>query len=206
MSVRVNLLPREIERREAARRARALAALVAVLVVAGLAALYWWQLQQVNDRKAQLAAAEQRRDELQAEVRRLDEFARLEQTLQETDQLVATAMARELSLAGLLQDIAAVMPTDAALTTLTVTLRTAAAAEEATDFGQVVAAGESLNRHAPGLERLLLAFEKVAGFRDVFFTTSTLDEEDIATFTFDFFLGPELLTGRYLGGVPEELR
>ena len=79
---------------------------------------------------------------------------------------------------------------------------------EPTSLGTLVAVGRSLNDHAPGLERLLLEFDKVAAFHDLFFTSSVLEEPETPypTFTVEAQLGPEVLTGRYLDGVPEDLR
>ncbi|MBW3663971.1 MAG: hypothetical protein KY469_12790 [Actinobacteria bacterium] len=204
MSVRVNLLPREVEERNVARRQRGLLAVVGLVVVVLLGLLYWMQIGRVNDKRDELAQAEQSRDQLQAEVQALQAFADLETELAAKNELIASAMALEISVAGLLQDAAAVTPSDMAFLTLSATLQPAE--EEGTSFGQVTASAETLLGHAPGVERVLLSFDKVAAFREVFFSSSSLDEVDITTFTFDFFLGPEALTGRYLAGLPEELR
>lgn len=203
MSVRVNLIPREVEERNVARRQQGVIVAIAAAVLLVLGLFYWMQLGRVNDKKAELAQEEQTRDQLQGEVTALQEFAELEAELEAKNVLIASAMGAEISGAGLLQDVAAVTPSDMALLSLGVTLTPI---EEAGAFGQVTASAETLLGHAPGVERVLLSFDKVASFRDVFFNSSSLDETDIASFTFDFFLGPEVLTGRYLQGLPEELR
>ena len=60
-------------------------------------------------------------------------------------------------------------------------------------------------------ERTLLEFDKIAGFSDVFFGSSTLEEVEgltapVASFDVEIDLGPEIYTGRYLDGLPEGLR
>jgi Tfp pilus assembly protein PilN len=203
VSVRVNLLPREVEERNVARRQQGMLAVAGVVVLLLLGVFFWMQLGRVNDARDELALEEQRRDELQAEVRALQEFADLESELEARNELIALAMGGEISVAGLLQDAAAVTPSDMAFLTLAATL---GSEPEGTAFGRVTGTAETLLGHAPGVERVLLSFDKVAAFRDVFVANSTIDEIDITTFTFDFFLGPESLTGRYLTGLPEELR
>jgi hypothetical protein len=69
----------------------------------------------------------------------------------------------------------------------------------------MIAVGKSLNNHAPGLERLLIEFEKVNGFHDLFFTSSILEEPSTRTRpSRSRRSSAEVLTGRYLDGVPEE--
>lgn len=208
MSVRVNLLPREVEQRNIERRRRAGMAIGAIVFIALLAALYVWQVGQVNDAKDRLAIEEQERDRLQGEVNRLNEFAQLESRVQEIDTQVATTLSGEVSFARILQDIATVMPTDATLGNLALSTSGQIPQEPAGRFvvGTVTASGMSLGGHAPGLERLLIAFEKAGSFSNLFFGSSTVDDEGVSTFSITFDLGPEVLTGRYVAGVPEELR
>ncbi|MBW3578290.1 MAG: hypothetical protein KY462_11245 [Actinobacteria bacterium] len=211
MSSRVNLLPREAEDRERARRARFLLVLagIAFLVVLGL--LYALQVARLNAARGELEAAEAERDELQAEVTELSAYAELDQRRTQTIELLTAVMAPETSLGGILQDVAAVMPTDSALTSLTVTIPQEALEQGPFDFGgpsfgTLAAAGETLRGHAPGVERLLLEFDKIAAFFNVFVTGSEIDEEGITVFTVESDLGPEIFTGRYVEGLPEELR
>lgn len=208
MSVKVNLLPQEQTARQAVARQRngVIAGGVAVLAVLG--AVTVWQNGNVADAEDRLADEQAVLAALQAEVNELNEFADLEGRVNETDTLIAQALAGEASFAGILQDIAAVMPSDAQLESLTITMNEPAPGTEATSLGSMVAVGKSLNDHAPGLERLLLELDKVSAFHDLFFTSSVLEEPDdpYPTFTVEAQLGPEILTGRYFDGVPEDLR
>lgn len=210
MSVKVNLLPQEQSARQAVARQRngVIAGGVAVLAVLG--AVTVWQNGRVADAEDRLAGEQALLASLQAEERQLSEFADLQRRVSESDTLIAQALAGEASFAGILQDVAAVMPSDAQLESLTITVDAGEATPgiETTSMGTMVAVGKSLNDHAPGLERLLLEFDKVTAFHDLFFTSSILEEpsDPYPTFTVEAQLGPEILTGRYFDGVPEGLR
>jgi Tfp pilus assembly protein PilN len=211
VSVRVNILPREVERRERARRAVGVLVFIGLLFVAGLVALYLLQLSRVNAAKDELTVAEGERNERQAEVDELGEYAQLQSQAEAASALLVEALGGHVSFAGILQDVAAVMPTDAALTTLGITMNDEptevdGSAATGPSFGVVSGTGDALRGHAPGVERVLLEFDKVAAFFNVFLTNSTIDEEDIAVFSFEVDLGPEIFTGQYLDGLPEELR
>jgi hypothetical protein len=71
--------------------------------------------------------------------------------------------------------------------------------------------GKSLESHAPGVERFLISLDKVASFVDLHVspprsratrrTPTTGPSPSV-----DGQIGPEVLTGRYDDGLPEELR
>jgi Tfp pilus assembly protein PilN len=211
VNARVNLLPREVEARNRAARQRAGLAGAGVLFLAILVALYLFQVGRVNDTQARLEAEQAELSALQADLATLTEFQDLERRRDEANELLATALGGEASVAGVLQDLAAVFPTDADLTSLAVTVTgepgAAALGAERPSYGQLTGSGRTTRGHAPGLERLLLELEKVGAFSDVYFGSSTLDEEGgFATFSIDVQLGPEILTRRYANGLPEELR
>jgi len=211
VSVRVNLLPREVGERNVARRARILAVFAMLALVAALVFLYLMQVNKVTAAQAELDAEEAERDALQSEVDALQEFAALETRAQEATALLSTALAGEVSFAAMLQDVALVMPSDADLLTLSAAL----SAEVTEDFdfggpsfGRVIATGNSLRGHAPGLERLLIEFDKVAAFFNLFFASSAQVDPGPETIAYQvqFDLGPEVFTQRYVDGLPEELR
>lgn len=213
MSVRVNLLPRETYARQAAARQRMLVGVAGVVLLAVLAGAYVFQMNTLSNARDERDAAQAQLDELNAREARLAEFRDLEQRVDERQQLIATALANELSFAGILQDVATVMPADAALTEFDVTAVTDAGPDgEAVReiVARISAGGETLRGHAPGLERLLIEFDKIAAFFDVYVTDSVLDEDepedDVAIFTVEVDVGQEARTQRYMDGVPEELR
>ena len=84
-----------------------------VLVAAG-----WWVLKsRVDDAKAELAAEDQVVTTLRADLADLNEFQQLQARVASTDSDLQAILGGEVSLAGLLQDVAAVMPTDVELQT-----------------------------------------------------------------------------------------
>lgn len=215
-STRVNLLPREAEEREAGRRAIAGLLVAGLVFLAILAGLFFFQTSRVSDAEDRLAVAEQRRDEVRGEVRELDTYADLQQRRDDMIEIVTATMATDVSFAGILQDVAAVMPNDAALTSLTVAMFTEPERDQDFDyggpsFGQLTANGETLRGHAPGVERFIIEFDKVAAFFNIYVSNSTLQVDetspvDVTVFNVQADLGPEVFTGRYLDGLPEGLR
>lgn len=213
-NVRINLLPEDVRRRGESNRANAmLAAGFGVLVV--LIAVAWFILQgRVDDARVELAAEDEELTALRADLAELNEFQQLETLANATDSDLATILGGEVSLAGLLQDVAAVMPTDVEINDLaaTIDLGTEPTLGDArAPIGLVTMGGRTLQGHAPGVERLLIELDKLAALDDLFMTNSTLEENelvtsDVAAFTVEADLGQEALTGRYLGGIPEALR
>lgn len=210
MSVRVNLLPAETARRQAAARQRTGVVLGVAAVLAGLAAVTVWQNGRIDDAETRLADERTVLAALQGDVQQLSEFADLESRVSDAQGNVTQALLPESSFAGILQDVAAVIPSDIELQSLNVDVdpATAVPGAETTSIGTLVAVGYSLNDHAPGLERMLIELDKAAAFHEVFFTGSAHDEPGVPypLFSVEAQLGPEILTGRYIDGVPENLR
>ena len=210
MSVRVNLLPQAAADKQEASRQRSMVALGAVVLLAVLGLAYWWQVARVNDAEEQLAIEQARVDEVQAEVRALGEFAELQERQRDADDALRTTLAGEVTFAGILQDLAAVIPSDAQVDSLGISVGDERVDETtgARSIGAFTMTGKTLTSHAPGVERLLISLDKIASFSNVFVTSSSLDEpdDDVASFSVEGDLGPELLTRRYADGLPEELR
>jgi Tfp pilus assembly protein PilN len=210
MSVRVNLLPQEALQRHAAARQKVLAGLGGAVLVLALGATIFWQDGRIDAAETQLAEERAVLASLQGEVLRLDEFSSLAVHAEATNGRIRDALAGEVSMAGILQDVAAVMPSDAEFETLTLVVAPAEAGpgETVPTIGTLTATGRSATAHAPGGERLLLEFDKVAAFHEPFLTNSTLEvvEDPYTVFGLEAQLGPEVLTGRYADGIPEVLR
>jgi hypothetical protein len=209
MSVRVNLLPQETRARSRAAQHRAAAAGVGALVMVLLAGAYVAQGRQLAEAEARLADEETHLAMLTAERAELAVYADLDARLAESEERVRTAMVEEISVAGVLQDVAAVTPADTGLTGLNLTLDHPA--EGATPvpgepIGTLNLTGQTVAGHAPGVERILLQLDKVADFAEPFFNASTADEDEVATFSLDVGLLPTARTDRYEAGVPGELR
>lgn len=201
-NIRVNLVPREIARRARRRRQRLAVAGGFVALVAGLAGGVVLQSARVAAVEEELQVEQALLDGLTAEQAELAEFADLELERTRLADLVTFALGEQVAMAGVLQDVAAVMPHDAALEALTVTVGGAVPGT----VGTVTATAQSTRGHAPGLERLLISFEKVDAFTDLYFGNSVTGEDGVVDFDFDFRLGPEVRSHRYADGVPEVLR
>lgn len=211
MSVRVNLLPSAVADRNRALRQRALAAGGALVVLAVLGGAYLLKLSEVGAAEEQLATEQEQLAAVQAEVTELDEFRVLEIAVDAADQTLAAALAGEASMAGALQDLAAVMPADAELesinvTTATTTEATSGEAAVSQSVGTLTATGRTADGHAPGLERLLLEFDKITSFGEVFFTQADTDNDDAVAFSVEVDLTHDIRTNRYVDGLPEDLR
>lgn len=207
MSVRVNLLPEATKQHDRASQQRSLAALAGVVLLAGLGGVYLWSSSQVNQAGEQLIAEQNRTSELRGEQAELVAFQELADRRDLSHDILVTALGDEVSFAGVLQDVAAVMPMDTQLETFAVSIPTVA--DPASEgVGTLSVTGKTLASHAPGVERVLLSLDKIVSFRNAYLNSSTLDENDerIATFSLDGQIGVEAETGRYANGIPEELR
>jgi Tfp pilus assembly protein PilN len=209
--VRVNLLPQATKERDRASRQRVAFATAGLALLAVLGGAYWWQSDRVAQVHDELAVEQEQLAALQSDLAQLHEFETLEARLHAGNERIMVALGDEASVAGILQDIAAVMPADAQLEQLSVAIAGGDPAVDGTApaaVGSFTAVGKTLFNHAPGVERLLLELDKVVAFEDLFVSNSRLDDPDepYATFTVEARLGQEVQTGRYHDGVPEELR
>jgi Tfp pilus assembly protein PilN len=207
MSVRVNLLPEATKQRGRANQQRLMAAAAAGVLLLALGGVWWWASSQVRQAEDRLAAEQAVSAGLRAEEAELVAFRDLANRLDEAEEVLVASLSDEVSLAGVLQDLAAVMPEDAQIDTLTVGLQ---GVPERTDvIGNLVITGRTLTSHAPGVERMLLSLEKITTFGELFLNSSTLDQEQedpVATFSLEGAVRAEARTDRYVNGLPGELR
>ena len=211
MSVRVNLLPEATKQRDQQTRQRALAGLASVLLLLVLGGVYLWSAGEVRSAEDELAAEQDRTAQLRAEQAELVAFRDLATRSETAEETLIAALAGEVSLAGLLQDLAAVLPEDAQMDTLGLTITPSAEPGEGQGVraGSMTISGRTLTAHAPGVERVLLSLDKIATLDDLFMTSSTLDEETtegVAAFTVDGQIRIDARTERYAEGLPEALR
>jgi Tfp pilus assembly protein PilN len=207
MSVRVNLLPEATKQRDRAAQQRSIAALAGVALLAGLGGVYLWQSSQVSQAEDTLFAEQARTSELRGDQAELIAFQELADRRDRSDEILSTALSDEVSFAGVLQDVAAVLPADTQLETFAFDIPPLP--DPTSDMvGTLTVTGKTLASHSPGVERVMLSLDKVVSFRDPYLNSSTLEEEDerIATFSLDGQIGPEAETGRYVNGLPEVLR
>lgn len=202
MTARVNLLPQATRADAGKTRQRGIAVGLVLFVIVALGLAWFVQQGVLTTAEDELADAEAELAAAQAEVAALAEFRDLEARLTDTNAVLVGALGDETTLAGVLQDIALVVPSDGAITSLSVTFDPASPPFT----GAFTANAEVLSSHAPGVERFLLQLDRAAGFRNVFPGGSSIDEDDIADFTVSVQLGPEYRTERYADGLPEVAR
>ena len=209
MSVKVNLLPQESKRDAQASQQRAVAAGVFVLFLAGLGGIYLWQQGTIDDANETLAAEQNELQMLQAREGELAPYAELQARAQETVGRLELALGDEVSVAGVLQDIATVFPSDAELSSLNLAFedpRQPRLGGDRAVVGSLNVTGFALQGHAPGVERLLLALDALGSLDSTYATTSTLDEDGVSSFSVQAEFGPEVRTFRYVDVDLEDLR
>lgn len=202
-NARVNLLPGDVRERQSANRERILAAAAVGALVVVLGGVWFWKNAQVGDAREKLAAEEATTQALQAEVAELNEYAAIQTELLDADENVASVLGGEVGVAGILQDLATVMPPGVELDSLSVQVTPD---NELITIGELAMTGRTIDRHAPGLERVLLELDKVTAFRAPYFGSAAVDNDDAVAFDVSVQLGTEVLTGRYNEGIPEVLR
>jgi len=205
--VRVNLLPEATKQRGQANQQRLIALGAAGLLLLLLGGIWWWAANQVSQAEDRLAAEQSVTAGLRSEEAELVAFRDLADRRDQAVETLTASMSDEVSIAGVLQDLAAVMPADAQMDTLTVTVQRSE--ERADVMGNLVITGQTLTSHAPGVERMLLALEKVSTFGELYLNSSTLDTEQVdpvATFSLEGAVRSEARTGRYVDGLPGDLR
>jgi hypothetical protein len=205
-SVRVNLLPEATKARDRASQQRGIAAVLAVTLFAGLGVSYWTQVRSLAAAEEELVAAEQVLAARQAERADLATYADLDLRLQTAEQRLVTALGPEVSVASVLQDVAAVTPSNTGLLAMTMNLPRPVDATEPRTVGSVNVSGQVTSGLAPGVERVLLEYDKIGAFDEPYFNSSAVDEDGVALFNLDFGLLPNARTERYADGLPMELQ
>jgi hypothetical protein len=215
MSVRVNLLPREVEVQARQRRSATFTVVGVLLFVVLLGVAYFLKLGAVEQARQDRDAAQAEVTRLRAEVAQLEEFRILADKLDARNQILMFAMGNEISWARTLNDLSLTFPANASLRSLTATATDARLTRQETpgslDFGEAIAQliyqGYSVERFAPGVEVVLLEFDNVRAFFNAFLTTAQVEEigsTEVTAFNGSVRLNEEAHTNRYENGLPEE--
>ena len=130
----VNLLPPDILAAQRQRRMAGVVALAGVGVIGLIFAFYLLQVGRVSGIRDDIQRQEQTDRSLQADIEQLQRFDELRARAQAKQELLNQVFANEISFSGLLMDVSRVIPSTAALTSLT------AAKEE----GEVATGGSTL--------------------------------------------------------------
>lgn len=213
----VNLLPQEIDTERRARRRATLSAIGVVVFIAVLGGLYVHKLDQVRE-------AEQARDEAATEVANLEqeraqlqEYRELADLLDARNAVLADAMSDEVSFARGLNDLALAFPASASMESLDLTLIEsegdgAAVEDGAIAFGTPVAevsyTGYSTERYAPGVETVLIEFDRVSSLFNVYMNNAAAEDRgaaEVINFNGTAGMDETARTGRYDDGLPAEV-
>lgn len=216
MSARVNLLPREIEQRAHARRTAGWTVGGVAVFAALLLLLYVGKLSALDDARENRDAAQAAVEDRQATLAKLEKYAQLDREVTARNQLLSAAMATEISWARVLNDLALTFPASSSLLTMSATTEgaaesglTGAGAQDpnSQSIASVSFDGYSVERYAPGVERVLLKFSDVGMFFNAYLSQAAEEkraETGVITFDGTFQLNEEARTGRYVNGLPPE--
>lgn len=117
--VRVNLLPERILERARVRRAKRIVALLVVLVILVLSALWFAAQRDIQSAEADLVVAQERQAQLQAEAAQYAEVPAVFATASKGEEALSAAMSREVRWAFLLNQLSFATPSGVTLSTVT---------------------------------------------------------------------------------------
>ncbi len=227
-SVRINLLPPEVAQRARRRRLGVAVGGLLVVYVLLLAALYVVKLGQVNQARAERDDAQAEVTRLESEVAALGPFRALDQQLDQRNAILAQAMAEEVSMAGLLNELALVFPSTSSLRSLGVALERGLEEEappaadpsvpappppaptvpdETTLIGNVTFEGYSVEEYAPGVRSVIVELRRVPAFVEPRVATAQAEEigdTEVTSYTGDADLNASFYTQRYVNGLSVE--
>lgn len=186
----VNLLPPEILQRQRTKR-------LTMLVIAGgcgaLLLIFLFYLLQVNNLSnvnGEIDAQEAKNAKLASLVADLQQYADLQKEAVAKQVTLTTAMAYEASFSGMLLDLSRIMPADAYLTSLTITITPPASTTTTTTgtaptplVGQITFSGTGLG--ANSVVEMINGLESVRGWVNPFVTTVTREQAGSQVGTFD---------------------
>jgi Tfp pilus assembly protein PilN len=204
---------------ESQRERRTLAMIVgAGLTILLLLVAYWFVLgRRVADAESDLAAAQQRNSQLQAQIAELQRFADLEAEVQAKESALKSVMSGDVAWPSVLTEIAMVIPGEVWLTDLTAS---AGATEGATPVGTETATvrvvgGQPTGRiqfrggslTMPGVSKWLIRLAGTKGFSAAWLTSAketqgSGTETEFIEFDSTIELNPRTLSKRFLGSSP----
>jgi Tfp pilus assembly protein PilN len=114
----VNLLPPDILAAQRQRRLASVVALAGVGVIGLILVFYVLQLNELSGVQADIEGAQGSNASLQTQIQQLQEFQELRERAQAKQALLDSVFANEISFSGLLMDVSRVIPSTAALTSL----------------------------------------------------------------------------------------
>ncbi len=129
----VNLLPPELQERQAIRRTTSLVTAAGLAVLALIGIFYLFQVQRLSEVQSDLEAQRSRNGQLEKQISSLQEFADLQAELASKEALVGEIFVNEVSWSSALLDMSRVIPDASYLTNLTGQITPTVVGEVATE-------------------------------------------------------------------------
>lgn len=213
MSVKVNLLPREVEAQVRERRV-ALGALTGLAIwVLLLALVYLQSVLAVGDARDERDAEQAELARLEARAAELAPYRELARRYDARNAILAAAMGSQVSWSGVFNDLALVFPANSSLLTLNASLGAAPGAAVAGGeiplIGGVQFTGYSVERYAPGVESVLLGLDAAPVFESLYLSNAAralIASTEVTNFTGSAELTERIFTRRFTNGLPEDER
>lgn len=201
----VNLLPPEIQAAQRQRRLAGVVALAGIGVIGLIFVFYVLQLGKVSAIRSDIEDQKQTNQSLQSQIQALQEFEELRARAQAKQELLNEVFANEISFSGLLMDISRVIPSSAALTSMTATAQEPAPTPGGSTLltGRIDIAGLALDYQT--IADWLTRLERVRGWVNPWVTSIADPENGPITYTSGVDLTTAALTerGRRAGGVAD---
>jgi Tfp pilus assembly protein PilN len=170
--MRINLLPPEVRQRQRIRRQTAAVIAAGVVVLAGVAALYFLQQLRLVGVNNDLEDQQATNAGIQAQINDLRRFDELQREVQASRTMLTTLLANEIHWSGVLRDVSLVIPSDVWLSGMTGATNESAGVAQPTApgagasgqglVGQISFTGFSLDHRAVAL--WLARLDDIRGF------------------------------------------
>lgn len=201
----VNLLPPEIQAAQRQRRLAGVVVLAGFGVIGLILVFYVLQLGNVSAIRSDIEDQKRTNQSLQSQIQALREFEELRARAQAKQELLNEVFANEISFSGLLMDISRVIPSSAALTSMTATAQEPTPTPGGSTLltGRIDIAGLALDYET--VASWLTRLERVRGWVNPWVTSIADPESGPITYTSGVDLTTAALTqrGRRAGGVAD---
>ena len=201
----VNLLPPDILAAQRQRRLAGVVALAGVGVIGLILVFYVLQLGKVSGIRSDIDQQQRTNQGLQTEIQKLREFEQLRAQAQAKQKLLNDVFANEISFSGVLMDISRVIPSSAALTSMTATSQEPVPSTGGSTLltGKIDVAGLALDYDT--IASWLTGLERVRGWVNPWVTSIADPQSGPITYSSGVDLTTAALTarGRRAGGVAD---
>jgi Tfp pilus assembly protein PilN len=200
---RVNLLPPDVLAAQRQRRLAGVVALAGIGVIGLILVFYVLQLGKLSGIRSDIEQQQESNRSLQSDIDELREFEELRQRAQAKQALLDSVFANEISFSGLLMDVSRVIPSTAALTSMTASAQepTPTAGGTTLFTGRIDVAGLALDYDT--IASWLTRLERVRGWVNPWVTSIADLPDGPITYSSGVDLTTAVVTprGRQAGGV-----